>query len=257
VVTTAIWAVKGQLGRVVEYVENPEKTLTRETLRDVLDYAAQPHKTRQLVSGVNCAPATAQSEMLDLQIHFGKNRSIAACHGYQSFAAGEVTPEQCHSIGVALARELWGEKYQVLVATHLDRVNHLHNHFVLNPVSFVDGKRQLAYSGILAVYNGVVFAAYAFSVAFAEGAEVQAQILPHLRAVRLSLGTFWAVRALHGGLAAMLCLWLMRLFPQAATTFAGFGALLPLPVSHSFPAAAALLMMGALLILDGGLHSRE
>ena len=31
------------------------------------------------------------------------------------------------------------KKYQVLVATHLDRENHLHNHFVVNTVSFVDG----------------------------------------------------------------------------------------------------------------------
>jgi hypothetical protein len=139
--TTAIWAVKGQLGRVVEYVENPEKTLTQETLRDVLDYAAQERKTRQLVTGINCEPQTAQTEMVGLQTHFGKNKGVVAYHGYQSFAEGEVTPEQCHQIGVALARELWGERYQVLVATHIDRANHLHNHFVVNPVSFVDGKR--------------------------------------------------------------------------------------------------------------------
>jgi hypothetical protein len=133
--------VKGQLGRVVEYVENPEKTLTSESLQDVLAYATQPHKTLQLVTGVNCEPQTAQTEMADLQAHFGKSKGVVAYHGYQSFAPGEVTPEQCHQIGVALARELWGERYQVLVATHIDRANHLHNHFVLNPVSFVDGKR--------------------------------------------------------------------------------------------------------------------
>ena len=62
-----------------------------------------------------------------------------AYHGYQSFAPGEATPELAHEIGLALAKKLWGEKYQVLVATHLDRENHLHNHFVLNTVSFVDG----------------------------------------------------------------------------------------------------------------------
>ena len=62
-----------------------------------------------------------------------------AYHGYQSFASGEVTPELAHEIGLSLAKKLWGEKYQVLVATHLDRENHLHNHFVVNTVSFVDG----------------------------------------------------------------------------------------------------------------------
>ena len=44
-----------------------------------------------------------------------------------------------HEIGLRLAKALWGEKYQVLVATHLDKSNHLHNHFVVNTVSFIDG----------------------------------------------------------------------------------------------------------------------
>lgn len=44
-----------------------------------------------------------------------------------------------HEIGMKLAAHLWGGRYQVIVATHLDKENHLHNHFVLNTVSFVDG----------------------------------------------------------------------------------------------------------------------
>ena len=71
---------------------------------------------------------------------FGKEGGIIAFHGYQSFAPGEVTPEQAHEIGVELARRLWGDRFQVVVATHLDR-EHIHNHFVLNSVSFVDGKK--------------------------------------------------------------------------------------------------------------------
>ena len=46
-----------------------------------------------------------------------------------------------HEIGVRLAKQLWGEKYQVLVATHLDKASHIHNHFLINTVSFVDGKK--------------------------------------------------------------------------------------------------------------------
>ena len=55
-------------------------------------------------------------------------------------AKGEVTPEQCHEIGVALARKVWGKRFQVLVATHMNTDN-LHNHFVINSVSYVDGKK--------------------------------------------------------------------------------------------------------------------
>lgn len=164
--TTSIWAVKGWLGKVVLYIENPEKTenpqfyrqknmtdVQAQNLSDVIDYAARPDKTtealdsesvpilRQLVSGINCLPATARDEMLAAKKRFGKEDGIVAYHGYQSFAPGEATPELAHEIGVKLARKLWGKKYQVLVATHLDKENHLHNHFVVNTVSFIDGIR--------------------------------------------------------------------------------------------------------------------
>lgn len=164
--TTSIWAVKGWLGKVVLYIENPEKTenpqfyrqkdmtdAQTQNLSDVIDYAARSDKTtaaldsesvpilRQLVSGINCLPATARDEMLAVKKRFGKEDGVVAYHGYQSFAPGEATPELAHEIGVKLARKLWGEKYQVLVSTHLDKENHLHSHFVVNTVSFVDGIR--------------------------------------------------------------------------------------------------------------------
>ena len=63
-----------------------------------------------------------------------------AFHGYQSFEKGEVTPEVAHEIGVKLAEEMWGDRFEVVVSTHLN-TKHIHNHFVLNSVSFVDGKK--------------------------------------------------------------------------------------------------------------------
>lgn len=164
--TTSIWSVKGWLGKLVIYVENPDKTtnpqyyekaeLTEkqaQTLLDVIDYAADPSKTdsamhdeniethQQFVTGINCLPATARDEMQAVKKRFGKEDGVIAYHGYQSFAPGEADPKTAHEIGIRLAKELWGEKYQVIVATHLDKENHLHNHFVVNTVSFVDGIR--------------------------------------------------------------------------------------------------------------------
>ena len=37
-------------------------------------------------------------------------------------------------------RQVWGKRFQVLVATHMNTDN-LHNHFVINSVSYVDGKK--------------------------------------------------------------------------------------------------------------------
>lgn len=158
--TTSIWRVHGWLGKLVLYVENPDKTenpafyekpdmTQRETqgLSDVIEYAVQQEKTekaetddegveimQQFVSGVNCTPMTARDEMIAVKKRFGKEGGVVAYHGYQSFAPGEATPEIAHEIGLRLAKKLWGEKYQVLVATHLDRENHLHNHFVRAPI---------------------------------------------------------------------------------------------------------------------------
>lgn len=164
--TTSIWSVKGWLGKLVIYVENPNKTtnpqyyekaeLTEkqaQTLLDVIDYAADPSKTdsaihdensethQQFVTGINCLPATARDEMQAVKRRFGKEDGVIAYHGYQSFAPGEADPKTAHEIGIRLAKELWGGKYQVVVATHLDKENHLHNHFVVNTVSLVDGIR--------------------------------------------------------------------------------------------------------------------
>jgi len=110
-------------------------------LSDVIEYAADPDKTtaalhderleimHQFVSGINCMPATAREEMLAVKRRFGKEEGVVAYHGYQSFAPGEADPRTAHEIGIRLAKELWGDKYQVIVATHLDKENHLHNHF--------------------------------------------------------------------------------------------------------------------------------
>lgn len=51
-----------------------------------------------------------------------------------------MTAEKAHEIGVKLAEEIWGDKFQVIVSTHLNTDN-IHNHFVLNSVSFIDGKK--------------------------------------------------------------------------------------------------------------------
>lgn len=69
---------------------------------------------------------------------YGKEDGYIAWHGYQSFKPGEVTPEQCHALGVELARQMWGDRFQGIVTTHLDK-EHLHNHFCINSVSFKDG----------------------------------------------------------------------------------------------------------------------
>lgn len=121
--TTKLWKFKSRLDRLIDYAINGEKT-----------------ENKLFVSGINCMPDTAFYEMTNVKKQFFKTGGIECYHGYQSFAENEVTPEQAHEIGVKLAEELWGDRFQVIVSTHLNTDN-IHTHFVLNSISFLDGKR--------------------------------------------------------------------------------------------------------------------
>ena len=133
---TKIWAIHDSLSRVTDYCSNPEKTKFTD-LEQVLMYASDAEKTREAgeesfaVTGINCKAETAAQEMAAVQLRFGKEGGNVAYHAYQSFKPGEVTAEQCHRLGVELARNLWGGGYQVLVATHFN-TGTFHNHFVIS-----------------------------------------------------------------------------------------------------------------------------
>lgn len=150
--TTSIWRVKGYLRGVLLYAENPDKTTEAlpfntpananlNAMEDVISYAAREDATeeRRYVTGVNCTPENAREVMTDTKMRYEKTGGTIAYHGYQSFREGEVTPDLAHQIGLQLAHELWGDRFEVLVATHVDKQSHIHNHFVLNTVSFIDG----------------------------------------------------------------------------------------------------------------------
>lgn len=147
--TTSLWKVEARLDKVLKYISNIEKIKNKnytndlyKSLHNTIEYAKADFKTEKqfYVTGINCNEKTALQDMILTKKHFGKEKGILAFHGYQSFAEGEVTAEQAHRIGIRLAEELWGDKYEVVVSTHLN-TNHLHNHFVINSVSFVDGKK--------------------------------------------------------------------------------------------------------------------
>ena len=141
---TKIWPVKDNLSRVYRYISNEDKTTEEisDGLNEVLTYTTQGYKTneKEYITGINCSPATAVKQMIHTKKSYGKDDGVLAFHAVQSFKPGELTPEQCHEIGVRLANLMWGDRFEVVVSTHLDK-QHLHNHFVVNSVSFMDGKK--------------------------------------------------------------------------------------------------------------------
>ena len=141
---TSLWHIKGRLKDLIDYVENPEKTVSKDKhLQDfynVFSYVSRPEATEngEFVSAINCLKEIALRQMIHTKKQYGKDDGYIAWHGYQSFKPDETTPQQAHEIGLKLAEEMWGDRFQIIVTTHLDK-DHIHNHFCFNSVSFIDG----------------------------------------------------------------------------------------------------------------------
>ena len=114
----------------------------KKNLDAVINYAMNGEKTENgiLVSAINCLPETAYSQMMLTKKAFHKEDGRLGYHIIQSFNGNEISPDKCNKIGLELAQQLWGDKYQVIVCTHTNKKN-VHNHIVLNSVSFIDGSK--------------------------------------------------------------------------------------------------------------------
>lgn len=145
---TSIWPIKSHLETVINYARNPEKTIEKNyegmaalhKIDNVVEYAANDMKTeeRKYVTCINCREDTAVEQFMETKRYWGKTDGRICFHGYQSFKEAEVTAEVAHEIGVKLAERLWGDRFEVVIATHCN-TGHFHNHFVLNSVSCADG----------------------------------------------------------------------------------------------------------------------
>ena len=113
----------------------------KSALKAAIDYICNPEKTdgKLLVSSYGCAAETADIEFAWTRRHAIDKGSNLGRHLIQAFQPGEVTPEQAHEIGMELAKEILGGKYEFVLTTHIDK-NHVHNHLIFNAVSFADHK---------------------------------------------------------------------------------------------------------------------
>ncbi len=112
----------------------------------VMKYCAQEQKTmdelsgQRLVSGINCDGGNAITEFLATKAAYNKLDGINFYQYVQSFHPREnITPQQVHEIARAFAEKAW-QGYEVQICTHCD-AQHIHSHFVINSVSFVDGRK--------------------------------------------------------------------------------------------------------------------
>ena len=113
----------------------------KSTLKAAIDYICNPDKTdgKLLVSSFGCAAETADIEFDWTRRHAIEKGTHLGRHLIQAFEPGEVSPEEAHEIGMQLAKEILGGKYEFVLTTHIDK-GHIHNHLIFNAVSFTDHK---------------------------------------------------------------------------------------------------------------------
>ena len=121
---------------------------TNKSKIQLLKYVLNPKKTKEefcYVTGDyqlnNITPQNVYQEFQRVRTLFEKNK-IANCrtytHGTIAFAKGEIKPEEVRDFAIEFVEKVY-PNHQALIATHMDS-EHGHAHFVLEPVSFVDGK---------------------------------------------------------------------------------------------------------------------
>ncbi len=162
---TKIWAKKSDIGESVRYVLNPEKTKAKsqKLFSDEITYITEKHisdgeiETVYLTAAWNCTESNAPEKMMltkEIWNHGDdtNNDRILVYHMDQSFKPGEITPDLAYQIGCAFVEKVFAGRYEVVMGTHIDKA-HIHNHFLINAVSFVDGKRlRNESSGIRSFY---------------------------------------------------------------------------------------------------------
>ena len=114
--------------------------------RRLLQYVLDPRKTQPELCSVlgdfseeTITPNSVYRSFAHTRDIFRKNRdgSWTYTHGTVSFPPGEITSEDAASFAAEFVERVY-PAHQVLTAVHND-ADHIHAHFVVEPVSYVDG----------------------------------------------------------------------------------------------------------------------
>lgn len=119
------------------------KIKTQVHLSEALAYITKDEKASDCYYH-NCVNDTdieaVAKEFQSTRIMLCQDKGIIASHICQSFSPDDkVTPEIAHEIGKQMIERCFPD-YQVVLATHKDR-EHIHNHFIINSVNLIDGKK--------------------------------------------------------------------------------------------------------------------
>jgi len=122
---TRIHAIKATIGKSITCICNSEKT-----------------DGYRLISSFSCSRETAEFEFRSSLSKTPRKDGNLAYHIVQSFAPGELSPEEAHRIGEELADRFLKGNYSYVIATHTDKAS-VHNHIIFCAADNVKHRKYL------------------------------------------------------------------------------------------------------------------
>ena len=118
------------------------------TLKKAIDYICNGDKTDDeiYVTTHLCSRENAHKEFELTKKQFNSRTKTLAHHLIQSFVPEEVSFEEAHQVGIELCEKILGDKYEYVLATHIDK-DHIHNHIIFNSIGVDEGKVYHSYYG--------------------------------------------------------------------------------------------------------------
>lgn len=128
----------------ITYIKEARQAVS--AMNGVIAYCLQEKKVlddatgQRMVSGIHCDGKNAFTEFMVTKTAYQKMGGTTFYHYVQSFSPEEnTTPQEVHAVAKEFAEQAW-PGHEILVATHCD-AGHLHSHFVVNSVSFENGRK--------------------------------------------------------------------------------------------------------------------
>ncbi len=110
---------------------------------NTIEYVSRESKAYKIeynLCSITDSPESITDDFHTTRIAFNKDSKILGHQLVQSFSDYDnITPEKAHQIGIELMNKTLSE-YQVVMATHTDG-KYIHNHFIINSVSPLDGMK--------------------------------------------------------------------------------------------------------------------
>lgn len=122
--TTKIFPITASETKALTYIANPEKTDNGRLI---------------LTSGCSENPIQASRDFAEIRRSGTGLNTVLSQHLIQSFAPGEITPEQALEVGKEMCEKFLKGEYQYFLAVHNDR-EHIHLHCIINNVSQWNGR---------------------------------------------------------------------------------------------------------------------